>query len=330
MAARIAALVVAVAMVITAIAVRARWDDDNGGSGGDGDGRSGPLRLVCAPEVERACEAIAEEAGEDVEVVVEQAGATADRLASGADTGAADLDGWLVPGPWPEIVDTLRSGRPALFAPAGAPIAHGRAGLVIWNDRHARLAQHCGGAVTWACVGDVAGREWTDAGGDANWGRVRFALRDPASTAAGLAVLGAGTAGVFGRTDVVLLDLDDERFGTWLANLARARVAIDLERMLTQGPAAAAGLATLDAVASPVLASAARRDQVRLIYPAPVATVGVVLARVPGGRGDRLRELVDAHGSGALRASGWGAPAGAGLPSPGLLHALRERWASVR
>jgi hypothetical protein len=328
LAARLIALVVAVAMVVGALAVRARWDDDD--NGGDGNEPSGALRLVCAPELEAVCEQIANGADRDVEVTVEDAGITADRLATAP---RADIDGWLTPGPWPQIVDVLRAGQPKLFGPVTGPIAHSRVGLVMWNDRSARLSTHCGGAVTWRCIGDAAGKQWSEIGGEPTWGAVRMSLPDATTSASGVAVLGAATVGYFGRPDVSTIDFDeDPGFGGWLAALARANPNVDLDRMLAAGPSLAAGIGVIAADAAERLQPAAISRRARLIYPAPVTTVGVVFAGMPGSRGNRLSELVTKQeGPQAVRAAGWTAGAGpGGLPIPGLLQALRTRWESIR
>ena len=62
-----------------------------------------------------------------------------------------------------------------------------------------------------------------------------------------------------------------------------------------------------------------------------MVTADVVLTTVPGDRGDRLRDTVTGTAREALLDAGWDKPDAAGLPptdglpSPGLLDALRAR-----
>ena len=66
-----------------------------------------------------------------------------------------------------------------------------------------------------------------------------------------------------------------------------------------------------------------------------MTTADVVLAVAPGDRGNRLRDIVTGRARKGLTDSGWkapntaGLPAGNGLPSPGLLDALRSRAREV-
>jgi hypothetical protein len=323
LATRLLALVAAVAMVVGAIVLRASWDDDDNGSGG----QTGALRLVCATELEAACRQIAD--GENVDVVIEDAGVTADRLAKAQN---ADMDGWLTPGPWREILDAARGAQPTLFEPARVtPIAFSRVGFVMWNDRAAKLTSHCGGSVTWRCLGESAGRPWADVGGEPTWGTVRISLPDAETTASGVAVLGAGAAGYFGRVEVSTLDLDnDPGFGNWLSRLARANPGVDLERLLATGPSAAAAIGVVESTGEAALRSAAVSGRATLIYPAPVATVELEVSLRPGDRGRRLLDLVHARAT-AFQATGWDQDGTiGGLPSPGLMQALRTRWESIR
>ncbi|MEA2931413.1 MAG: hypothetical protein QOI56_198, partial [Actinomycetota bacterium] len=76
---------------------------------------------------------------------------------------------------------------------------------------------------------------------------------------------------------------------------------------------------------------AASRQALTRIYPAGMVTADVVLAVRGGDRGVRLRQIVSDRAHDGLDESGWktpgsaGLPAGNGLPSAGLLDALRAR-----
>ena len=338
MAARLLAFVAAVAMVAGAVAVRDRLD------AGDDSQAAGPLRLVCSKELAEACERL-EGRVASVEVTVEAAGQTSERLAAARPGAEAPVDGWLVAGPWPAIVEERRrsAGQEPLLS-TGPVLARSPAVLAVFPSRAEVLGRNCpGGAIGWRCLGDVAGRAtWAAVGGRPEWGPLKVLVDDPASEADGLAVLGAATAAFFGRADVASNDLDDA-YRAWLAGLARAVPAapIPLEQAVAAGPALLDAYAGLEAEAAPLVATSARQDKPLLIYPSPVTTADVVLGSVTGARSRRLAEVVRGPGREALAATGWrvpgrsraaGVPATpalppeSGLPRPGTLDALRGAW----
>lgn len=340
MPARLLAFVAAIAMVVGAVAVRARMDDNE-------ERATTVLRLVCATELAGACEAMAaDEAAGPVEVTVEAADVTAERLSSGPEGSAAaqEIDGWLVTAPWPAIVTEARAraGLEPLMS-AGPVLARSPVVLAVWPERGAVLARHCKvPAVGWRCLGDTAGRRWEEIGGEPTWGPVKPGHPEVA-TATGLAVVGAATAGYFERSDVARIDLDDDGYRDWLTRLERSipsRSASPLEDMLLAGPAAFDAVGSIEAEAGPLLARSARAEKPQLIYPAPVATADVVLGTTRGRGAELLAELVGGSiGAAGLASSGWrvdgrrraqGVPAApalgssSGLPSPGVLEALRQ------
>src|SRR5688572_25642181 len=77
-----------------------------------------PPIVVCASEFADVCADL----GEDVEVVIEDAEVTADRLVA---SDSEPIDGWLVAAPWPQIVDEARarSGLLNAFDDLGTPVA---------------------------------------------------------------------------------------------------------------------------------------------------------------------------------------------------------------
>lgn len=344
------ALLAAVAMVVASLVIRSRLDRNGAGPGG-------ALRLTCATELEDACRSIADRAGAGrVELTVEPAGTTADRLAGADDPG---LDGWLVPEPWPDMVDIRRRTKALepLFSSPRATLARSPLALVVWKDRSAALAPRCGGPVTWRCVGDAtAAGPWTASGGRPEWGSPKPGPTNP-DEGVGLLVLGQAVAGWFGRTDLSTTDLDDDDFSRWFSALERTPSAAPatattspLDLMLTAGPAVYDVVGASEAVAAPLLAGSARRSQVDLLYPSamspdgPPSTADVVLATA-GAAGDAVRRVAgggDARK--ALAAAGWRVegqprasgvpdapplPASTNLPPPGLLDALRGRWHEV-
>jgi hypothetical protein len=321
---RLLALGVAIALVAIAVVIRNGIDSGSSGTAG------GKLHLVCAPELASTCNRL----GSDIDVTVEDPGTTLDALEK-AGTNAG-LDGWLTPGPWPEIVREarLRAGKEALLS-VGPSLGRSRVGLAVWPDRLAVLLGQCPNRlITWRCLGDVVTKgQWSAVGGQAAWGRIKVGFPDPTNDATGLAALGTATVGFFGRPDLSSSDLDDPGFRAWLRSLATANADHpSLDDVLTRGPAEAAAVATFDAVGQPVIGSSARSPKPTLTYPAPVASAGVVLGRRDTGRGRQLESVVTERIRGLLKDTGWqlaGPPPSAppfGLPPADLLDALRSAW----
>ena len=323
------ALMAAVAMVVGSLAVRSRLDESAGNGGGGGDN----LRLVCSTELSQVCEALKE----DLTVSVEPAGVTADRLAKDGTDGPVSIDGWLVPSPWPEIVQASR--RRAGLEPqleAGPTLGRSPLVLAVWPDKLNVLRQLCGGGeVTWKCWGEVSGQPAAE---------VKPGHAD-VNEAVGVATVGAATVGYFGRAELARIDLEEnDAYRSWLARLERAvptfrTVGTAVRDMLLKGPAAFDAVGTSEAEAAPLVATSARPVKPMVIYPSPVTTVDVVLATSPGGRaGQMTRSVGGDAGLDALARSGWRVPrrrpangipsqpelpAAGGLPDAGILEFLR-------
>jgi hypothetical protein len=344
----------AVVLVLGAIGIRALIDggDDDGGSNNQ---QRGPAHLLCATELAAACQELADETG--IEVTVAPAGVTADELVRTADTDIDQLgyDGWLTFATDAEIVASERE-RLAL-APALGDISDpiGRTPLVLaaWKERADALAPGCGGALTWKCLGDVAGRPWATVGGKAAWGTVKPGHTDPQTTGDGLAVIGQAATQFFGRSDLDRSDVqDDPAFVDWFEQLERSipfgtgADSSPFERMLVAGPAAFDVVATTEAEAGPGLARASRdrREAVTLLYPSPVATADVVFAPVAGRDTDLGDTVTGDDGRGALARAGYRVededrapgvpdrpplPKSSNLPNPGTMVALLQTWRSV-
>ena len=162
----VAALVAAVGLIVAAILARDALDDDGDSAGGSSAGSG--TTVVCPSELADACA----ELDDDVTVRVEAASVTADRLTTAADANEADVDVWLAPAPWAEVVADARerAGAPALVGEPSAVIGRSPVVLVMWNDRAAALeAGACGGPVEWRCLGDAADRPWDTVGGETGW-----------------------------------------------------------------------------------------------------------------------------------------------------------------
>lgn len=279
---QLAALVVAVALVFGAIAARRAFADDH-------DAPATPTkrhRIVCDSAVASACEKL-----DDVDVTVERAGVTADRLGAGKPLGA---DAWVVAAPWVEIAK-FGSARPRVQATR--PLAHTRVSVVV------RGATEAAACRDWACLAAPG---------------IKIA-HDNVDTTSGLAGIGALTGGHLGTMDFATYQMDDPNFDQWLdgversVNLANHSAAVVDQLQTSGGFQVALGLAvdtselsgkvaTLDLTQSPA--------------------VDVVIA------GDA--EVVDRDALvEALTEDGWQRGRGASTMKPGVLYVLRQRVKDV-
>ncbi len=344
------ALLVAVAMVGLALFVRGRLDDDGGSESG---GRT--VRVLCSSDLDAACDELAATV-DDLDVAVEPAGTTAERLValSDADVGDLDFDAWLVPAPWPEMVrgERERAGLAPVLDEPTDPVARSPLVLAVWNDRAEALAGRCGKSISWRCIGDVAGTDWADLGGEPTWGAVKPGHGDPTQRARGLLVAGQAATDFFGTREFSRADLETDEFRAWFSRLEGAVPTFDpaagspFEQMLVAGPAAFDVVGTTESQAGPSLAAAApaRRDALSLLYPAPVATADLVVVPSVGGRSEAIERLTGDEARRVLAEAGWRVegvppadgvasdpplPSGNGMPEPGVLRALQTTWQDV-
>jgi hypothetical protein len=344
------AVLAAVVLVLGAIGVRALIDG-GGDDGGGPDRPEGAPRLLCATELVQACQALDDDS--DVEITYAPAGTTFDELRAlpDADLEALGYDGWLTFARDAEMVtsERERQGLEPALGDISSPIGRSPLLIAAWKERADALAPRCGGEVTWKCIGDVAGRSWASVGGQAAWGTVKVGHPGPDTTGTGLGVIGQAAAQFFGRSDLDRADVqDDPEFLDWFEQLERSVDIGDapVHQMLLTRAAEIDFAATTEADAGPELARASRdlRDQVRLIYPSPVATVDVVFAPIAG-RDTDLGDLVTGDdGRSAVARAGYRVddedrapgvpdrpplPARSNLPDPGTLVALLETWHGV-
>jgi Bacterial extracellular solute-binding protein len=347
------AVLAVVVMIGGAVLARSAIDDD--GDSGGGDEPAG--RLLCATELADACNALADATG--IEVDLAPAGTTVRELSTLADGSSLGYAGWLAPAPEAERVRDARAraALPELLDAPSAPIA--RSPLIFASERTRLdvLNERCSGIVGYDCLSEVAGRNWSTIGGQSAWGTVKIGHANPDSTGEGLAVIGQAAARYFGRTDLSRDDFEDDAFLEWFTRLERAVPSgagssqTPFEQMLVTGPAAFDVVVATEAEVARILphASRDRRQNVALLYPAPVApiaTVDLVFVGVKGAHGvDDLRDAVTGDdGRAALAKAGWrvdGEPRPTGfadapelpktsnLPDGGALEALLQVWREV-
>ncbi|MEX1164727.1 MAG: hypothetical protein WEB03_14235 [Nitriliruptor sp.] len=359
---RLLAVLVAVGLVGLGFLVR---DLRAGGDGAlptlPGGGSSAAASVLCDEAFAEVCDALA--ADGELDVRREPAGTTVDRLVALPD-GASGEDlpeAWVTIAPWPAIVDEdrIRRGLAPLFDPAAedTAIASSPLVLVTWDDRGEVLAAACeGGVIGLACLGEAAGRSWSDLGGPDAWAAFKPGLEDPARSSLGLAALGAFTAAELDTLGFGTRSLAD---GGYLDVIARFGRSVPDFRPSAGSPLAAAVLTGPSSFDLVLTSEAAARRAIegsaqwgpRLVaaYPPVVGTDGgatsfdLVVATTGGTDAESLRGEVGA----AAGAAGWhtsevtppplaGEPGdtsqlpteapGATLPGAGALTALRTTF----
>lgn len=299
MVARVLALVAAVAMIVGAVAYRSSRDSSETVSAGSPAQRLG---VVCASELGSVCDALPG-------ATVEPAAATADRLLAARSAAEGGVAVWLAPGPWAAMVDAGRAtgALPKLFTGRLEALAHTDLAAVV---RKGQLPATCAGGTSWKCLGDAAQDPAFRIGGD------------PAGHAVGLFVRAAALSGFVGNTTFGSNEIEDAAAG-WLANVntrlaAAPRLGAGSLQDFLLKPGSAGVYVTTGAAASAVPTAT-----FEVVTPTPAARIEAVLARTTNDRGD----VSPAEVSAALRQAKWDAgrlSGDDGLPSPGVLLALRE------
>lgn len=307
MAKRVLAAVGAIALVLVALVVRGIIDGDEDGGAEAGPPGDERVVLACDAELSEVCGAL-----DGVEVVVQPSATTS---AAVVDGGAGDIDGWVTTDVWLEVTD----GRTESAVGQAERLANTGVALAVVPDRAGALRQLCADVSTWRCVGENAGRAWSELGGETTWGPLRVGMPS-ANSATGLSILTAAAVGWFEGTDFATNDFGAD-FSSWLARLTSASGSGDRDPLATMlqraGAYSAAGTlaARIEGVSRPV----------ETIAPAPPAAATVVLVDRPGGTGlgDVAADL-----RAALVDRGWrpaeGPPTSV-LP-PGVAGALHEAW----
>jgi hypothetical protein len=315
---RLGAVTLAVILILGAWIVRDRVIEDNGSSG-DGDTPRAAQEIVCVEDLRDACLALAD-AHEDLDIEIESAEQTLDDLVALEEASEAAI--WITMAPLPAMLADLRSvgNAPGLeteqLQVASSPIA-----LVAAPERIDVLTLHCGGTLRWDCLGDVAGDEWSEIGGDERWETVRPAF-SPIDSAIGLLGVADATVGYFGSRTIVTDDVD---FTRWASNVAEA--------VLSSSRPPDSAIATIQrrasaldiAVGAAAELSDSTLDRFTRQYADPMIRADVVVL-VPEGVSapqDLTAELAQ-----YLMAQGWEAPSGEPnpLPTAPQMYAIREAW----
>jgi hypothetical protein len=215
---RALAIIAAILMIGGAFLYRSRADSKDAEKAEEASRPTGTL--VCTPELSAACDQL-RKANPSLTTRVEEAGVTYATLVDPkANRDSAKLDAWLAPQPWPAMVAEQRtaSSLDPLLAEPSKVLARSPIVMVVWKDRLAALERTCpAGTADWKCVGTVAGKPWTEAGGDASWGAVKPGHGPPDRSAAGLFTFAQATGQYLGRTDYARNDLDDPACSSWFA-----------------------------------------------------------------------------------------------------------------
>ncbi|MEI7591724.1 MAG: substrate-binding domain-containing protein [Actinomycetes bacterium] len=355
---RLAAVILAIAMVVVAVKFRGRMDDQAATTAADQATANGVL--VCASELRAVCDTLAR-THRDIHIRIEEAQVTLTRLASpefdsATMSGEGRIDAWLVPEPWPQMVaeQRLRSGSGVgVLQPPSAVLARSPLVIAMWNDRRDALQRRCeNGTITWKCIGREAGTPWGSESPVNSWGSVKPGHPVPDQTAEGLLVLGEASASWFGTSSYASNDFDNAAFRAWFDHLERAIPVFPvpprtpLDEMLFAGPAAFDLTGTLESTAAPQIETSRDNARLSILYPEPLTTADVVVTPVTGSQsGDRFMKLVKSQeGAQALAQAGWrveGQPLAPGIPDvpvlgaesnvprAGVLQALRALWTEV-
>jgi hypothetical protein len=324
---RLAALLVAVLLVVAAFVVRSNGDDgdDEPTTAANGSTAAPPATrtdVVCITELADVCSALRADHPE-LDITVEDAGVTLDRLAGQGDPSSAPL--WVTAEPLPAMVDALRAAAPLGYTTEPLT-ASALAVAVPTGGRAGVLGTGCGGAALWDCIGDHAGDEWTEIGGEASWRSMRPGLGDVENSALALLSFAQAVGGYLGTTAYGPGTWEsDPSFNPWLRRLVNASAAAPNSAGTPLRTMATGRSLDIAATAEYELAGlGASGERYELVYPADDMSMQVVLAVPPDATApDGLATDLTT----ALTAAGWTTSAVvAPPPTAATMVALRELW----
>lgn len=342
---RLLAVLVAAALVVGAVVVRGRIDATSA-SGPRGTAAPDIISVACAEDLRVVCDELdVDPSFEVVPAPVEQT------VAAIASEPVPSFDVWLTFSPWPELAGQRRDAaqRATVTGEASPVLASSPVVVVARQDRLRVLASWCGGSLTWECIGEAAGSQWRELGGESAWGTVKVGHASPETSATGLLTLAQAAAGYLGTAGFGSRALEDPSFFAWFADLVGAvrpaGPSGPLQQMITQPGSydlvGALGVDADEALTFPQAAGLIAVD------PGPAMAAQVVAVGI-GDAGPAATAALEERARQHLQAAGWRAdttapPASpddtgttavgvrpAGVPSAGALEALRRLWLEVR
>lgn len=325
---RAAALAAAIALVAVALLVRDKLDSDSTLAG----------RLECSTEFVETCAKI----GRDhpgIDINLQNPFETTRRMADPEGGDDPGFDAWLVSKSYAEIAigNLERVARTPLITAPGSALAHSPLTFFINPERFAVLEQHCGGAISWACIVSASeARNWADIGGDPAWGEFKPHIPEPTQTP-GLVALGNLATVRIAPEPVDAIAIGDESFVRDLSALSSAQrdasSPLSAIANLAVSPATYNLVAALEVDGSQFEESGPGAALHRVVPPGGAAAEAVVVGRSGSPAGDDLVELVESKGRGMLASHGWRqGPASdfSPLPSTGALITLISQWEELQ
>lgn len=335
---RLAALVATIVMIVGAIFVRSRIDSaDSAGTGsspaGPAVGSKGVLAIICSTELASACQDLRAVYNSKVEITVEPAGDTLDRLAVAPANKLSGLlpDLWITLAPFPAMLDESRQSGPVVLTTT--TLAQTDPQLVLQTDRAVALQAACGTAPLWRCIGDFAGTPWAEHQGAASWGSVRAGFADPAAEAIGLITLANAVGGYFSATDFSRGDWEaDSGFSRWIGRVSsKSRLTptskSPLATLITQASALSIAATNSAEISRTPRANDPKYTALTL---SPTLLLQTQSASFTESDADLQEQVLGSLRNTLTETYGWDAPTDTGQSiSAGTLIALRELWKEI-
>lgn len=335
---RLIALVATALMIVGAIFVRSRIDSkDSSGTGPTSADPAvvskGVLAITCSTELVSACQDLRAVYTSRVEITVEPAGDTLDRLAAAPFNKLSGLlpDLWITLAPFPAMLDESRQSGPVVLTTSN--LAQTDPQLVLPSDRAAALLAACGAEALWRCIGDFAGTPWADIPNSKSTGTVKPGFADPAAEAVGLVTLANAASGYFSAANFSRSDWEaDSGFSRWIGQISS-------KSRLT--PTSKSPLATL--ITQPSALNIAATDSAEISHTervkdpkytaltsSPTILLQTQMASFTASDADLQTQVLESLRSSLTETYGWDAPADPGQSiSAGTFIALRQLWKEI-
>lgn len=326
---RLAAFVVTILMIGGAIFVRSRIDN-NASSATDGPSASsavvskGVLSVVCSTEFAAACQDLDAVYGTRVQITIEPAGNTLDRLVATQTKDLPEL--WITLAPFPAMLDESRERRGDVVSTE--PVTQTAPRVILQVDRASALQAECLDRPLWKCIGDFAGTSWADHQGQASWGTVRPGFADPGTEALGLITLANIVSGYFNDVSFSRSTWEaDDGFLRWLGRISSKSNITSGSAFATMAtrPSALSIAATDSAEIS--ITPRASDAQYTTLSPSPTIVLQAQIASFTAGDADLRAQVLVSLQNSLTGTYGWETAASSGQsPSAGTFVALRQLW----